>query len=189
MPACTSIWVFNQVNFHLVFLCDSNCEVFSPNQFAAHVATIQTLVNRTISTLLPPQEWWVSAYNNDVELCIVQELVLNPFQILNIQLLEVNCNYRGLLRQSQILIEDGMLILNELNHIGTLYTCLQLVPQELHNILFIAFHMNAIGGHLNTYRTLAAWPKTLLLLAGMFAYVKRMFLACPSCVLSYSHCS
>jgi hypothetical protein len=47
-----------------------------------------------------------------------------------------------------------MLILQEPICGSTSYTCLQMVPQELHNILFIAFHTNAIGGHLNTYRTL-----------------------------------
>jgi hypothetical protein len=60
---------------------------------------------------------------------------------------------------------------------------LQLVPQEMYNILFIAFHTNAIGGHLNVYRTLHRlrlryyWP-------GMYAFVKRMCPACPGCTLS-----
>ncbi len=68
MPARTSAWIFQQVYSQLVFLCNSNCEVFSPNQFAAPAATIQTLVNGTICTRLPLREWWLSAYNNDVEL-------------------------------------------------------------------------------------------------------------------------
>ena len=33
------------------------------------------------------------------------------------------------------------------------YTRLTLVPRELYNIMFIAFHRNPIDGHLNTYRT------------------------------------
>jgi hypothetical protein len=81
-----------------------------------------------------------------------------------------------------------MLILQEPICGSASYTCLQLVPQELHNILFIAFHTNAIGGHLNMYHTLHRlqlcfyWP-------GMFAYVKRMCLACPGCTLSNpGHC-
>ncbi len=63
-------------------------------------------------------------------------------------------NYRGPLRNSQILIEDGMLILQEPICGSTSYTRLQLVPRELRNILFVAFLTNAIGGHLNAYRTL-----------------------------------
>jgi hypothetical protein len=63
------------------------------------------------------------------------------------------------------------------------YTCLQLVPQEFRNILFIAFHTNLVCGHLNSYRTLHClrlqyyWP-------GMYSYVKRMCAACPGCALS-----
>jgi hypothetical protein len=183
MPARTSTWIFQQVHLQLVFLCDSNCEVFLPNQFAAPAATIQTLVNRIICTCLPLQERWLSAYNNNIELCVVRELVLNPSLICNKCLSNVNHNYLGHLHQSQILIKDGMLILYELICGSTLYTRLQLVPQEMYNILFIAFHTNAIGEHLNVYHTLHClrlrfyWP-------GMYTYVKRMCLACPGCALS-----
>jgi hypothetical protein len=70
---------------------------------------------------------------------------------------------------------------------STSYTRLQLAPQELHSILFIAFHTNAIGGHLNVSRMLHHlrlhfyWPV-------MFAYVKCMWQACPGCALSNPHC-
>jgi hypothetical protein len=94
----------------------------------------------------------------------------------------VNHNYRGPLRQSQISIKDSMLILQEPICGSTSYTHLQLVPHKLHNILLIAFHTNAIGGHLNSYRTLHRlclrfyWP-------GMWGYIRRMCLACPGCTL------
>ena len=183
MPARTSAWVFGQVHSHLVFLRDSNCEVFQPNQFAAPAATIQTLVNGAICTRLPSRDRWISAYNNDPEMCLVRELAQNPSQITNKRLSEVDHNYRGPLRNSQISIKDGMLILQEPICGNTSYTRLQLVPQELRNILFVAFHTNAIGGHLNAYRTLHRlrlcfyWP-------GMFGYIKRMCSACPGCALS-----
>jgi hypothetical protein len=147
------------------------------------VATIQTLVNGTICTRLPLRERWLRAYNNNVELCIVRELVLNPSLICSKRLSKVNHNYCGHLCQSQILIKNGMLILHELICGSTSYTRLQLVPQKRYNIFFIAFHTNAIGGHLNLYRTPHQirlhfyWPV-------MYAYVKRMCLACPGCVLS-----
>jgi hypothetical protein len=76
-----------------------------------------------------------------------------------------------------------MLILQEPICGSRSYTRLQLIPRELHNILFIAFHTNAIGGHLNAYRTLHRlrlhfyWP-------GMWGYIKRMCLACPDCAFS-----
>ncbi len=67
------------------------------------------------------------------------------------------------------------------------YMRLTLVPRELYNILFVAFHANPIGGHLNAYRTLHRlclryyWP-------GMYAYVKRKCLACPGCALLNPTC-
>ncbi len=183
MLARTSTWVFQEIHSQLVFLHDLNCEVFSPNQFAAPAATVQTLVNGTICTRLPEREQWLCACNNDVELCVIRELALNLLQISNKHLSEVNHNYRGLLRSSQILVEDGMLILSEPICGSTSYARLQLVPWEMYNVLFIAFHTNAIGGHLNAYcmlhrlRLYFYWP-------AMYAYVKRMCAAFPGCALA-----
>jgi hypothetical protein len=56
MPSKTSAWIFEQVHSHLVHLRDSSSEVFSPNQFAAPAATIQTLVNGAVCTCLPSRE-------------------------------------------------------------------------------------------------------------------------------------
>jgi hypothetical protein len=188
MPARMSAWLFGQVHSHLVFFQDSNCEVFSPNQCAAPAATIQTLVNGVICTRLPSRDCWISAYNNNADMCLVRELAQNPSQITNKRLSEVNHNYCEPLRQSKILIEDGMLILQEPICGSMSYTCLQLVPQELRNIVFIAFHTNAIGGHLKAYCTLHHlcicfyWP-------GMFGYIKRMYSACPGCTLSNPSCA
>ncbi len=59
------------------------------------------------------------------------------------------------------------------------FNCLHLVPAEFCNIFFVAFHSNAIGGHLNAYRTLhciwlrySYWP-------WMDSYIKHMCNACP----------
>jgi hypothetical protein len=63
------------------------------------------------------------------------------------------------------------------------YTRLQLVPKEFYNILFVAFHLNPLGGHVNAYWTLYRlclqlyWP-------GMYLYIKRMCQACPGCALA-----
>jgi hypothetical protein len=101
----------------------------------------------------------------------------------NQALAKVNHNYCGTLRQSLISVENDMLIMKEPIGGTSSYTCLQLVPQELSNILFIAFHTNAMGGHLNAYWTLHHlwllfyWP-------GMYAFVKQMCQACPGCALA-----
>jgi hypothetical protein len=53
----------------------------------------------------------------------------------------------------------------------------------MYNILFIAFHTNAINRHLNVYRTLH-WLHLRFYWPAMYAYVKWMCTACPGCALS-----
>jgi hypothetical protein len=150
-------------------------------------ATIQTLINGAICTWLPLRERWVQAYANDSKLCTVCELALNPSLITTQALSKVNHNFCGPLRQSLVSVEDDMLIFREPISGSDSYMRLTLVPRELYNIMFIAFHTNLIGGHLNAYRMLHQlrlhyyWP-------GMYAYVKRMCQACPGCVLSNPTC-
>jgi hypothetical protein len=64
-----------------------------------------------------------------------------------------------------------------------LYAQLTIVPKEFYNILFVVFHTNPAGGHLNSHRTLHHlrlhyyWP-------GMNSYIKKMCAACPGCALT-----
>jgi hypothetical protein len=116
-------------------------------------------------------------------MCTIRDLITNPSKISNTTLNTVNYNYQAALCQSFIVIEDGMLILREPVHSGSSFTRLQLVPKEFYSIIFVAFHSNAIGGHLNAYRTLHRirlhyyWP-------GMYSYIKCMCNACPGCTLT-----
>ena len=45
IPSNTSAWIFDQVHAALINLRDANGEIFSPNQWAAPAATIQSFVN------------------------------------------------------------------------------------------------------------------------------------------------
>jgi hypothetical protein len=172
MPALTSAWLFEQVHAHLVYLRDSNCKIFLPNQFAAPAATIQAFINGAISVWLPLHEKWVQAYSHDKEMSIIRELVLDPSKISTATLNTVNYNFRAPLCQSLIFIENGLLFYKEPIRGGSSYTRLQLVPREFYNIVFIAFHSNPIGGHMNAYRTLFRlcpqyyWP-------GMYRYITK----------------
>jgi hypothetical protein len=142
MPGRTSAWLFEQVHSHLSYIRDANSEIFSPNRFAAPAATIQAFVNGAIGVRLPSCERWIQAYSDDTELSAIRDLVLNPSKINSTSLNAVNFNYRALLRQSHIIIEDGILIYHEPIRGGTSYTRLQLIPSEFYNIVFIAFHSN-----------------------------------------------
>ena len=171
MLAHTLAWLLEQVHLHLLYLRDANSEIFLLNQFAAPAATIQAFVNDVIGVRLPSRECWIQVYSNDTEMSTIRYLILNPSKINLSTLNAVNFNYCTPLGQSQIVIEDGLLIYPEPIRGGTSYTRLQLVPAEFYNIIFIAFHSNAIGGHLNAYRTLHRirlryyWP-------GMYSYIK-----------------
>jgi hypothetical protein len=154
MPACTSAWLLEQVHLHLSHLRDANSEIFLPNQFAAPAATIQAFVNSAIEVRLPSGECWIQAYSDNTEMGAIHDLMLNPSKINSSTLNAVNFNYPAPLWQSQIVIEDKLLIHRKPMHGGSSYTCLQLVPLEFYNIIFVAFYSNAIGGHLNAYRTL-----------------------------------
>jgi hypothetical protein len=61
----------------------------------------------------------------------------------------VHYSYRQPLCQSLIVIKDEMLIFHKPIQGSTSYTRLQIVPKGLYDIVFIAFHSNPIGGHLN----------------------------------------
>ncbi len=113
MPGRTSSWIFDQVHCHLVYLQNTNSEIFLPNQFTAPAATIQALVNGAIRTRLPSKERWIQAYTADTELCAVLDLALNPSKITNKSLANSNHNYRRPLRQSLIIVKYDMLFLHK----------------------------------------------------------------------------
>jgi hypothetical protein len=177
MPSRTSAWLY------LSYLCDANSEIFSPNQFAAPAATIQAFVNGAIGVRLPSQERWIQACSNDTEMSAIHNLILNPSKINSSTLNAVNHNYCAPLWQSQIAIEDGLLIYHKPMRGGSFYTRLQLVSSEFYNIIFIAFHSNATGGHFNAYRTLHRIRLRYYWL-GMYSYITRMCNACPGCALA-----
>ncbi len=154
VPSRTSTWLFEQVHAHLTFIRDSNCEIFSPNQFTTPAATIQAFINGTIGAPLPSHTQWVEAYANDPNCCEIQDLVINPGKICKETLKGTHYSYRQSLQQSFIVIEDVMLMFCEPIRGSTTYTHLCIVPKGLYDIVFIALHSNLIGGHLNTYRTL-----------------------------------
>jgi hypothetical protein len=162
---------------------DSNTKIFPPNQFAAPAAHIQAFTSGVIATQLPDQARWVQAIASNPKLVKIRDIVSNPSTLSNKALAGINFNYYAALRWSLIIIEDGILIYCKPLAGRDLYTCIQLVPQEFCNILFVAFNYNPAGGHLNLYRTLHRlrlwyyWPR-------MYTYVKKMCAACPGCALA-----
>ncbi len=113
-------------------------------------------------------------------LCFVE----NPGTISqrNLNKAKLNANYRQALRSLHIKLENGILIYCEPIAGSESYARLQLVPTIFWNIIFVDFHSNPIGGHLNVSCTLHCihlwfyWP-------GMFLYIKKMCASCPGTLL------
>jgi hypothetical protein len=184
IPALTSAWIFDHIHERLVTIRDSNTEIFPPKQYAAPAAHVQAFVSGVVATHIPDHKCWVRAITSDPELSKIRDIVADPSKLTNKALTDINYNYHAALRKSLIVLEDDMLIYHKpLARGNGSYTRLQLVFREFCNILFIAFHTNPIGGHLNSYRRLHHlrlwfyWP-------GMYLYVKQMCAACPGCALS-----
>jgi hypothetical protein len=151
-------------------------------------ATIQAFVKGAIGACLPSHARWVETYAADSECCAIQDLIINPGKICKETLKNIHYSYRQTLHQSFMVIEDNMLIFCEPIQGSTSYTCLQIIPRGLYDIIFIAFHSNPIGRHLNAYRTCHRlhlcyhWPET-------YSFIKWMCNACPGCALSNPTCS
>ena len=61
--------------------------------------------------------------------------------------------YRQPARQGNFSIKDGILFMKEIFENDVKYVNLLILPYSLTNTIFVAFHANTIGRHLNVYRT------------------------------------
>ncbi len=185
IPARTSALIFELVLDRCIQICSSNFDIFEPNQYAALAACIQTFLNGTIGVRLPSPDQWVQAYLDNPETAAIIQFVQNlgTTSTKSLEEAKVNANYRTALHQLQILLEDGILILRKPIMGSKSYACLELVPSHFWNVVFIAFHSNPLGAHLNATRTLHQirlqfyWP-------GMYRYITCMCNACPGCALT-----
>jgi hypothetical protein len=142
MPARTSAWLLKQLHSYLAYLQHANSEVFLPNQYAP-TATIQAFVDVRVKLL--PKERQIQAYSDDMEMSTIHDLVTNPSKINNSTLSMVNCNHCPPLRNSQIMLEDKLLIHCKPIRRGSSYTCLQLVPAAFYNIILSPFTQMPLG--------------------------------------------
>ena len=61
--------------------------------------------------------------------------------------------YRQPERQGHFSIKYGILFMKEIFENLVKYVDLHIVPSLINNIIFVEFHANPIGGHLNVYHT------------------------------------
>ena len=79
-----------------------------------------------------------------------------------------------------IIEEDNILYLIKLLSADAKCVKLRIVPKSLRNVVFVAFHTNPIGGHLDAFRTYSRM-RLRFFFPGMFQYCKTMCQACPGC--------
>jgi len=145
VPGVTSAWNFDHVHERLLRIRDANTEVFPPNQYATPAAHIQAFTGGVIATRLPDREHWIWAINADPELKTIWDIMTNPSRLCNKALADINYNYHSALRKSLIVLEDGILNFHKPLAGCNSYTRLRLVPTELCNILFVAFHATRLA--------------------------------------------
>jgi hypothetical protein len=172
VPALTSAQIFDAILNRCIQIRQRNFDIFQPNQYAAPAACIQTFLNGAVGVRLPLPNQWTTAYLDDAETAAIVQFVENPGTITtkNLDAAKLNATYRAALRQLQIILDNGILILQEPISGSESYACLQLVPSHFRNVIFVAFHSNPLGAHFNATRTLHRirlryyWP-------GMLQYI------------------
>ena len=114
---------------------------------------------------------------------MIMDLIANPSLVVKANLSKIHSSYRGPLRHGLSALQKGMLIIKEPIKHESAYRCLQIVPCDLRNIVFIAFHANPIGGHLGLNKTIIRirlrffWP-------GLYSYCKKMISSCVGCQMA-----
>ena len=186
VPSHTSCVLLDAVLKRLETIRIENFEIFHPSRYAAPaaIAQVPAFTNGAVGSRIPGNSSWRRALSEDPVTQLILEIVANPALGESQKYIQpLDYIYRQPARQGHFTIRDGILYLKEIFQNDVKFVELRVVPASLVNIIFVAFHANPIGGHLNPYRTYHRirqryfWP-------GMYQYIKRMCKACPGCSLS-----
>lgn len=184
IPGCTSSWILNAIFERLVSVRNENAEIIDPSTNAAPAAvSIPIFLNGAVGTRVPDNAAWQRAYQSDKNCKEILNMLKNPALVKKENLLKLHYTYRQPMRDSNIVLEDGILYFIERFANDTKFVKLRIVPDELRNIIFIAFHANPIGAHMDAARTYSRL-RLRYYFPGMFSYCKRMISCCPACALS-----
>ena len=113
------------------------------------------------------------------------DFIKNPGLINKENLNKIHYVYRNPIRKSHVIENNGILYLREYLLNGETFLQLQIVPESLRDIIFIAFHANPTGAHFGLYQTFHKirlryfWP-------GMWKYISIMIDSCAGCRMANS---
>ena len=186
IPLRTSSTFLNAITQRLDAIRTENFEIHDPllSHAPAAITMVPAFLNGAIGSRIPDNSIWRKALHNDPMTRTLIELVANPGIAEDRERINsLHYIYRQPARQGSFTVKDGILYMKELFAGEEKFVDLRIVPASLQNIIFVAFHANPIGAHLDTPRTFHRirqryfWP-------GMWQYCKRLIKACPGCSLS-----
>jgi hypothetical protein len=184
IPEKTSKLILQSVYETLSDIRNETTSFLDTSQHAASAAiSISSYLSGSTSTTLPSRDFWIKAYRRDPETSLMLDMLSNPSLILKENLEKIHYVYRQPLRSGMIKLHDEMLYIYEhIDFVGN-HIKLQIVPSELRNVIFIAFHANPIGSHFDLYHTFHRirlryhWPN-------MYKYTSHFISNCAGCKLS-----
>ena len=101
------------MNERLEEIRDASVQVFDPSQYAAPASMCQTFANGAIGARFPNFAAWKNGYDKDPEMSLIRDMINMSSNVTKVNLLKVNYNYRGPLRQSLMVIENNMIVICE----------------------------------------------------------------------------
>ena len=186
IPAKTSKCYIEVLLLRIAEMQRENFQIMQPNPCAAPAATacIPAFVNGAVGSKIPDNRTWEQALQEDPVTKLLLEIAANPsLGESQAHVQPLDHIYRQPARHGNFSTRDGVLYMKEIFQDDDRFVELRIVPSSMRNIIFVAFHANPIGGHLNSFRTYHRirqryfWP-------GMFQYIQKMCRACPGCNLS-----
>jgi len=115
---------------------------------------VPAFLNGAIGSRIPDKKVWMGALKLDPITNQLLEIAANPGLSNDKTTIDsLHHIYRHPACNGHFTLEDGSLYMKEIFTNGAKFIKLCIVPASLQNIVFIAFHANPIGGHLDPYRT------------------------------------
>ena len=111
---------------------------------------------------------------------MILDLIANPSLVMKENVSKIHSSYRGLLHRGLIVLWKSMLVIKEPIKHESAYRCLWIVPRDLRNIVFIAFHANPISGHLGLNKSVIPICLRLFWLC-LYSYCKKRISSCIGC--------
>jgi hypothetical protein len=185
LPGNTSLAIIEATLCKLTEVRFKQSSFLDSSAQAAPAATAISFVSGATTLKLPTVESWRVSYESDEETKTILAMLRNPSTINKKALETIHFIYRQPIRDNLIINIDSILYICETIDIVGNYIQLQIVPPSLRNIIFTAFHANAIGTHYDLYHTFHKirlryfWPY-------MYKYVEHLITHCAGCNLGKS---